>query len=128
MFPRSQRIEPRNKVKGSTGTNFIRERMKQKKKSPATWEGLLKEEVAKMFCREDLYGLQWGYIFRGRYCVAAKPRCGLGRFGPGSGCFRKSGTFYSVVTSCPRLVCLSSHSSYKDTNTMGLHHPELILT
>lgn len=36
-----------NEVKGSTGTKFIRMRMKQVKKIPASQEGLFKEETTK---------------------------------------------------------------------------------
>lgn len=46
-------MEPINKVKGSTGTTFIRAKMKQKKKkTPTAREGLLKEEVTKVSEKE----------------------------------------------------------------------------
>ena len=38
-------MEQTNKVKSNTGTRFVRVRMKQKKKTPALREGLLKEEA-----------------------------------------------------------------------------------
>lgn len=75
-----------NKVKGSTGSKFIRETMKQKKKSAHTQEGLLKEEAPKASEKEASIGYREG-TFQERVSnyAAAEPGYGPGGLFQGVG-------------------------------------------
>lgn len=113
------------RLKAAEAPSLLGREWNKRKRLPLLGKGSLRRRRLRSPVGKAYMGYSGGYILRGSYCVAAKPRCGLGSFVPGSECFRRPGTLCFVVNkgppipNCPRSGCLLSHSSYKDTNTMG---------